>query len=653
MTHATGQILWRPSPAQVAASQQEAFRLRAQEAAGRALPDHAALHAWSVTQRADFWRLVWDFCQVEGEPGDVVLENPEAMPGARWFPQARLSFAENLLVEADGRPALVAANELGRRRTWTRGELLDIVLRLRGRFRDLGLRPGDRVAAFVPNLPETLALMLAATSLGAVWTSASPDFGAAGVLDRFGQVAPRWLIGADAYPWKGQWLDSLPRLREIRAGLPGVESVLVIPNRALEAGAPLDLAGIDGAIDLRDWLEAPPLIIPFAQFPFDQPLYILYSSGTTGKPKCMVHGAGGTLLQHAKEHRLHTDLRAGDLLMYYTTTGWMMWNWLASGLAARAALLLYDGSPFHPGPAALWDLCDELGVTVLGTSAKHLDACAKAGLRPRVTHRLERLRTVLSTGSPLLPESFDWVYHEVKEDLHLASISGGTDIVSCFALGAPALPVRRGELQAAGLGMDVAVLDPAGDELPPGQPGELVCRRPFPSMPTGFWNDEDGARYRAAYFQRYPGQWHHGDWALRTEGGGFVILGRSDATLNPGGVRIGTAEIYRQVEQAPEVEEAVVVGQELEGDQRVILFVRLRDGLELDEALREALRRRVREGATPRHVPARILQVPDIPRTRSGKISELAVKQAIHGRAVDNAEALANPEALEHFRDRL
>ena len=653
MSHSTGQILWQPTPEQIGHSRMEGFRRRAQEQARRALPDYAALHAWSVAESAAFWRLTWDFCEVDGDPGEVVLEQAGAMPGARWFPQAQLNFAENLLRNADDRVALLAANELGRRDSWSRRELLDTVLTLRGAFIRAGLREGDRVAAFVPNLPETVALMLAATSLGAVWTSASPDFGAAGVLDRFGQVEPRWLVGADAYPWKGQWLDSLARLREIRAGLPTVEGVLVIPNRAREFGDALDLAGLPGAVDLREWLEGPPQVIPFQPFPFDHPLCILYSSGTTGKPKCMVHGAGGTLLQHAKEHRLHTDLGAGDRLMYYTTTGWMMWNWLVSALAAETALVLYDGSPFHPGPAALWDLCDELGITVLGTSAKHLDACAKAGLRPRGTHRLGSLRAILSTGSPLLPESFDWVYHAVKPELHLASISGGTDIVSCFVLGAPLLPVRRGEIQAAGLGMDVAVLDPQGRELTAGEPGELVCRGPFPSMPTGFWQDDDGSRYRAAYFERFPGLWHHGDWALRTEAGGFVILGRSDATLNPGGVRIGTAEIYRQVEQVPEVEEAVVVGQETGGDQRVILFVRLREGLELDETLREAIRRRVRENATPRHVPARILQVPDIPRTRSGKISELAVRQVIHGRPLDNTEALANPEALEHFRNRL
>ncbi|MDP2360303.1 MAG: acetoacetate--CoA ligase [bacterium] len=652
MIHASGDLLWQPAPDRVRACRMEAFRRAAEDAAGHPLPDFAALHAWSVTEPAAFWRLVWDTCAVEGEMGDRVLAGADRMPGARWFPAARLNYAENLLRSSGPEPALLAANDRGRRDTWSRDRLRDAVLRLRAGFEAAGLRPGDRVAAVAPNLPETLALMLAVTSLGGVWTSASPDFGAAGVLDRFGQVEPVWLVGVDAYSWKGQWVDCLPRLQEIRAGLPGLRGTLVIPNRAAEEEAVLDLDALPDSVDMRLWLELAPSKSAWARFPFEQPLYILYSSGTTGKPKCLVHGAGGTLLQHLKEHRLHTDLGVADRLFYYTTTGWMMWNWLVSALASEAALVLWDGSPFHPGPAALWDLCDESGITVFGTSAKYLDACAKAGLRPRASHRLTELRAILSTGSPLLPESFDWVYGSVKADQLLASISGGTDIVSCFVLGNPLQGVRRGEIQGPGLGMDVAVVDAQGSGLV-GEAGELVCRRPFPSMPTGFWGDEDGSRYRDAYFQRYPGIWHHGDWALHTAAGGFVILGRSDATLNPGGVRIGTAEIYRQVEQVPEVEEALVVGQDWHGDQRVVLFVKLRDGLTLDQALEERIRRRIRDNATPRHVPTRILQVADLPRTRSGKISELAVKQVIHGRPVDNAEALANPAALDFFRGRL
>jgi len=631
----------------------EAFRLAAQEIAGRPLPDYAALHAWSVAQPVEFWRLVWRECGIVGEPGDVVLEDGGAMPGARWFPQARLNFAENLLhaagvAGAGAAPALIVANDRGRRDPWSHDRLEETVLRLRAGFEAAGLRPGDRVAALLPNLPETLALFLAVTSLGAVWTSASPDFGVSGVLDRFGQVEPRWLLGVDAYSWKGAWVDCLDRLREVRAGLHTVEGLLIVPNRAAEEGAVLDLDALPGSVDLRLWLEHPPSETDWERFAFNHPLAILYSSGTTGKPKCMLHGAGGTLLQHAKEHQLHTDLGPGERLFYYTTTGWMMWNWLVSGLASGASLVLYDGNPLHPGATALWDLADETGITVLGTSAKHLDACAQARIRPRDTHRLDSLRAVLSTGSPLLPERFDWVYDAVKPDLQLASISGGTDIVSCFVLGNPLVGVRRGEIQGAGLGMDVAVLDPQGRETT-GEPGELVCRRPFPSMPTGFWNDAHGARYQAAYFQRYPGLWHHGDWALRLPGGGFLIQGRSDATLNPGGVRIGTAEIYRQLEDIPEVVDAVVVGQDVDGDQRVLLFVVLQEGLALDETLRDAIRGRIRAGATPRHVPARILQVPEVPRTRSGKVSELAVRQAIHGRPVENREALANAECLEAF----
>jgi len=643
------ELLWQPSRHCVLASRLEAFRRAAEERFGVQLPVFSSLHRWSVEDPSDFWGLVWSFCGVVGYPGHQVVRQLDRMPGARWFPQARLNYAENLLQRRGKSLALVVADDRGRREAWGHDRLYDLVLRLRAGFERAGLRPGDRVAAVVPHLPESLALMLAVSSLGGVWTSASPDFGVSGVLDRFGQVEPAWLIGVDAYAWKGQWVDCLGRLQEIRAGLPGLRGTLVIPNRAAEEGEVLDFDHLPDAVDLRLWMQGAPSTSPWERFPFDHPLFILYSSGTTGKPKCMVHGAGGTLLQHLKEHQLHTGLGEGDLLFYYTTTGWMMWNWQVSALASGAALLIYDGNPFHPAPSALWDLADATGITVFGTSAKYLDACAKAGLCPRASHDLKTVRAILSTGSPLSPERFDWVYREVKEDVHLASISGGTDIVSCFVLGNPLLGVRRGEIQGPGLGMDVAVVNAQGGEVWD-EPGELVCRLPFPSMPTGFWNDDDGARYRAAYFQRYEGMWHHGDWALHSTDGGFVILGRSDATLNPGGVRIGTAEIYRQVEQVHEVLESVVVGQQWQGDQRIVLFVRLRDGLELDEALRERVRHAIRVNTTPRHVPARIVQVPDLPRTRSGKVSELAVRQCLHGLVVDNAEALANPEVLECFR---
>ena len=644
--------LWTPAPARVAASRMDAFRRKAEAVAGRPLPEYTALHRWSVEDRSAFWRLVWDDSAAIGEPGGTVLENGDAMPGARWFPEARLNYAENLLRRRDDSTALFVADEAGRREQWSFARLADTVLRLRAGFERAGLQPGDRVAAFLPNLPETLAVMLAVASLGGVWSSASPDFGVDGVLDRFGQIEPRWLIAADGYAWKGRWIDSLEKLAAIRGGLPGLAGTLVIANRARAERRALDLSALPGAEAFDDWLRFAPSETPFVRFPFDHPLFVMYSSGTTGKPKCIVHGAGGTLLQHLKEHRLHADLGADGRLFYYTTTGWMMWNWLVSGLASGASLVLFDGNPFHPGPGALWSLAEELGVTVFGTSAKYLDACAKAGVVPREGRDLAPLEAVLSTGSPLLPESFDWVYANVKADLQLASISGGTDIVSCFVLGCPTRPVVRGEIQCAGLGMDVAVVDDEGRELA-GEAGELVCRRPFPSMPTGFWGDGDGSRYRAAYFERFPGLWHHGDWARATAAGGFTIQGRSDATLNPGGVRIGTAEIYRQVEGIDAVEESVVVGQDWRGDQRVILFVRLRQGRELDEALKDEIRRRIRDNATPRHVPARILAVTDIPRTRSGKISELAVRRAIHGRDPGNLEALANPEALDQYRHRL
>ncbi len=633
--------LWSPPAARTEASQMMAF-LRA---TGHG--DYDGLYRWSVAEPAAFWRAVWDFCAVRGEVGARALVDGQRLPGARWFPDARLSFVENLLWRRDDAPAIIFRREDGARRELSYAQLHEQVSRLQRAFQAAGLREGDRVAAFVPNLPETIVAALAVTSLGAIWSSASPDFGVEGVVDRFGQIAPKFLIVADGHLYKGVVHSSEEKLRGVLAGLPSVERCFVIRDTGgTEPGT------VPGTEDYAAFLASAPageLALP--RFPFDHPLYILYSSGTTGRPKCITHGAGGTLLQHLKEHRLHTDLRAGDRFFYFTTTGWMMWNWLVTGLASGATLVLYDGSPFHPGPETLWDLAVEERLTQFGTSAKYLDACKKAGLSPRRTHELSALQTILSTGSPLAPESFDWVYAEVKADLLLASIAGGTDIVSCFMLGNPLLPVWRGEIQCRGLGMKVEVWDDEGRPLL-GEPGELVCTAPAPSMPIGFWGDADGSRYRAAYFEHFPGVWRHGDRVELTEHGGIVIHGRSDSTLNPGGVRIGTAEIYRQVEQVPEVEEAIVVGQEVGGDQRVLLFVRLRAGLQLDDALRARIGRRIREHTTPRHVPAVILQVADIPRTRSGKISELAVREVIHGRPVKNTEALANPEALALFRDR-
>jgi len=632
--------LWTPDPARVAEARLTAFM----EKAGRR--DYAELYAWSIAEPEAFWRAVWDFTGVIGDPGGRVLVDGDRMPGAHWFPDGRLNFAENLLRRRDEAPAIILRREDGLRREISFRELYDEVARLQAAFKQAGLASGDRVAAFLPNIPEAISAMLAATSLGAIWSSASPDFGVEGVVDRFGQVAPKFLLVADGYRYKNETYSTREKLRGMLDGLPSVERTLVVPYVEEDP----DFNEFENVQNFRDFASSCPLgEMEFPRMPFEHPLYILFSSGTTGKPKCITHGAGGTLLQHLKEHQLHTDLAPGDRFFYFTTTGWMMWNWLVSGLATGATLVLFDGSPFHPGPEALWDMADEEKLDIFGTSAKYIDACKKAGLRPAWTHDLSNLRVICSTGSPLAPESFDYVYERVKADLQLASISGGTDIVSCFMLGCPVLPVWRGEIQVRGLGMAVEVFDEKGRPVQ-GAPGELVCTKPAPSMPVSFWGDTDGSRYRAAYFDHFPGIWRHGDLVALTEHGGIVIYGRSDATLNPGGVRIGTAEIYRQVEKLDEVEEAVVVGQRSEGDERILLFVRLRGGRLLDEPLRERIRRQIRENTTPRHVPAVIGQVEDIPRTRSGKISEIAVREVVHGREVANSEALANPEALEFFK---
>ncbi|MBI1847508.1 MAG: acetoacetate--CoA ligase, partial [Candidatus Rokubacteria bacterium] len=609
--------LWRPSPERVAAAQVTAFTKTVAAEWRVDLPDHDALWRWSVERPEQFWRSVWTFCGVIGDgPGGRVLEHGDRMPGARWFPEARLNFAENLLRRRDDTPALVFWGESQVRRRMTWRELWEATARLAAALRAAGVGPGDRVAGYLPNMPEAIVGMLATASLGAIWSSCSPDFGVQGVLDRFGQIEPKILISADGYRYTGKANDSLQRLRELMPRLPSVRRLVVVSY--LEDSPAL--AGLDRAVTLEDFTRgAPAGEITFPRLPFDHPLYILYSSGTTGVPKCIVHGAGGTLLQHLKEHRLHTDLKPGDRLFYFTTCGWMMWNWLASGLASEATLLLYDGSPFYPIARALFDFLDAERATVFGTSAKFIDAAAKAGLEPARTHRLDALRTICSTGSPLAPEAFDYVYEKVKRDVCLSSISGGTDIVSCFVLGNPIGPVWRGEIQARGLGMKVEVFDEDGRPVV-GAKGELVCTAPFPSMPVGFWNDPDGTRYRAAYFERFPGVWRHGDWVELTEHGGMIIYGRSDAVLNPGGVRIGTAEIYRQVEQLDEVVEALAIGQDWQNDVRVVLFVKLRDGVKLDDGLKDRLRKQIRQNASPRHVPSVILQVEDIPRTKSGKI---------------------------------
>jgi acetoacetyl-CoA synthetase len=631
--------LWAPSPER--AAQTGLARFMAQ--AGKAGASYEELHRWSVERSEDFWSLLWDFCGVRGDKGARRLVDGDRMPGARFFPDGRLNFAENLLRERDASPAVIFWGEDRIKRHLSRRELHDLVSRLQQALAAAGVRKGDRVAGYLPNLPESLAAMLATASLGAIWSSCSPDFGVQGVLDRFGQIEPKVLFCADGYLYGGKEFDSQDKAAEILAKLPTVTACVVLPYLG---------AKIKAGVSLEEFVSAfPAREVRFEKVEFNHPLYILYSSGTTGVPKCIVHGTGGTLLQHLKEHLLHSDVRPGDRVFYFTTLGWMMWNWLVSGLAAGATLLLYDGSPFVARGRILFDFADAEGMTHFGTSAKFIDAIAKVKLRPAATHRLDKLRAILSTGSPLVAEGFDYVYAHVKKDVCLSSISGGTDIVSCFVLGNPMGPVWRGEIQAKGLGMAVEVFDEKGISIKDGK-GELVCTKPFPSMPVGFWGDADGARYRAAYFERFPNVWRHGDWCELTEHGGIVIYGRSDAVLNPGGVRIGTAEIYRQVEQLEEVVESLVIGQDWEGDVRVVLFVKLRDGLVLNDDVANAIRKRIRDNTTPRHVPDKVLQVADIPRTKSGKIVELAVRDVVHGRQPKNLEALANPEALEHFAGR-
>ena len=636
--------IWRPDAGRVARAQITTFAAEHGCTGPQAVAD---LWRWSVEHPERFWLDLWRTCGVvASQEASRVLERPDAMPGARWFPDARLNFAQNLLRRRDATPAIIFVGEDGRRRELSWADLWDRVGALAAALRRDGIGLDDRVAGYLPNIPETIVAMLATSSIGAIWSSCSPDFGTRGVLDRFGQIEPKALITVDGYLYGGKRLDIGPKLAEIVAGLPSLRRVVLVPFLDEEP----ELGAVRSSVTLDAYCAGPAAPPTFEQLPFDYPLYVLYSSGTTGMPKAIVHGQGGTLLQHLKEHRLHTDLRPGDRLFYYTTCGWMMWNWLASALASEATLVLYDGSPFHPAPTVLWDLAQRERVAVFGTSAKYIDALKKAGVAPARSHDLAALRAILSTGSPLLAESFDYVYQDIKADVHLASISGGTDIVSCFVLGNPAGPVWRGEIQMRGLGMAVDIFDASGHPVR-GERGELVCTKPFPSMPIGFWNDPDGTRYRKSYFDRFPGIWCHGDFAELTAHDGVIIYGRSDAVLNPGGVRIGTAEIYRQVEQIDEVLEAVCVGQDWQGDTRIVLFVRLREGLVLDDALRERIRRQIRTNTTPRHVPAKIVQVADIPRTMSGKITELAVRDVIHGRSVANVDALANPQALDLFRD--
>jgi acetoacetyl-CoA synthetase len=638
------QPLWKPTEDGIENSPIHAFMQRCDADFGLGLKGFEDLHAWSIADRENFWSALWDFCGVKGERGADILVHGDRMLEARFFPGARLNFAENLLSGSGQGDAIIFRGEDKVEDSWSWDRLRALVSQLQQGFRVLGIGEGDRVAAMMPNMPETIAAMLAATSIGAIWSSCSPDFGEQGVLDRFGQIEPKLFIACDAYWYNG-------KLQDVKSKVASVAKSLGVPTLVVHyAGNAQDVAReTAGGVTLSEFI-APyePKPIDFVQLPFDHPAYILFSSGTTGVPKCIVHSAGGTLLQHLKEHRLHCGLQPGDKLFYFTTCGWMMWNWLASGLASGATLCLFDGSPFAPDGNVLFDYAAKEKFAIFGTSAKYIDAVRKSGLTPRVSHDLSSLRLITSTGSPLSPEGFTFVYEGIKEDVQLASISGGTDIVSCFVLGNPLQPVWRGEIQGAGLGLAVDIWNDEGKPVRR-EKGELVCTKAFPSMPVMFWNDPDGAKYRAAYFERFDNVWCHGDFAEWTEHGGLIIHGRSDATLNPGGVRIGTAEIYNQVEQMEEVAEALCIGQDWDDDVRVILFIRLASGVALSDDLIKAIKTRIRVGASPRHVPAKIIAVADIPRTKSGKIVELAVREVVHGRPVKNQEALANPEALKLF----
>ncbi len=641
------EALWSPSARRIQEANITRFMQLVRQERDPGVKDYASLYRFSIDSPKAFWRAMWEFGGVIGTAGSRSVEHFERMPGARWFPDARLNFAENLLRYRDDAEALVFTSETGVSSVLTYRQLYRQVAGLASSLRAFGIKPGDRVAGYMPNLPETIIAMLAATSIGAIWSSCSPDFGISGVVDRLGQIKPKVLFCAAAYTYNGKQHDCLAKVREIQQCISSIQKIVVTPYIDSDP----DLDGMVNTELLASFSDPDAADIEFTRLPFDHPVYILFSSGTTGVPKCITHGAGGTLLQHLKELMLHTDLKRSDRFFYYTTCGWMMWNWMVSGLATGATVVLYEGSPFYPGPEAMFDLIDEQKITVFGTGAKAISAWQKAGVKPRESHSMASLKTLLSTGSPLAPESFDYVYADIKTDLCLSSIIGGTDIVSCFAVGCPALPVYRGEIQCLGLGMAVEICRDDGSFANVNETGELCCRLPFPSMPVYFWDDEEGSKYQSAYFDQYPGIWAHGDYAKITEHGGMVIFGRSDATLNPGGVRIGTAEIYRQVEKLDEVVESICIGQDWDDDVRVVLFVCLRDGVTLDDDLQARICKVVRENATPRHVPARIVQVSDIPRTVSGKIVELAVRNIVHGKAVKNLQALANPEALDLYKD--
>lgn len=650
--------LWSPTEEQIEHHQLSQFQRKLEAKHGQKFDNYAEFQQWSVDNIAEFWAAIWEYCGIlHSHAPTSVVDHLEKFPGAQWFPNAKLNFAENLLRHtltetAQKKTALICVLDNGQRQTYSYQQLRYEVAQLANAMRQQGVGIGDRVAGFMPNIAHTVFAMLATTSLGAIWTSCSPDFGVNGACDRFGQIEPTLLFTTEAYSYNGKQLNSLEKVKEIQARLKSFSSnaaaipVVVVP---LLSESP-NIDRLENATIYNDFIDHAANDLDFAQLPFDHPIYINYSSGTTGAPKCIVHGAGGSLLQHLKEHQLHCNLRAEDVLFYFTTCGWMMWNWLVSGLACGSTLVLFDGSPFAQEGNVLLDLIDAEQISLFGTSAKYISALETQGHKPAQSHNLSSVHTILSTGSPLSGNSYDFIYRDFKSDVCLSSISGGTDILSCFVLGNANLPVVRGEIQCIGLGMAVEVWNDEGEPVRC-EKGELVCTKPFPSTPIGFWNDKDGRKFRSAYFNNYPNVWAHGDYAEITKNQGVIIHGRSDAILNPGGVRIGTAEIYRQVEKITVITESIVVGQDFDDDVRVVLFVVLREGTMLDKALVQHIKTTIRNNATPRHVPAKIIQVADIPRTISGKIVEVAVKQIIHGRTPKNIDALANPEALDLYRD--
>ena len=640
--------VWTPSQKQIDRSQMTKFIKYVNLSHHLSLKNYDDLYSWSIQDIPSFWESVWEFCEVKySTPYSEIVDDTSKMPGAKWFTGSQLNYAENLLRFKDSKPAIIFKGENQNPSILTYHDLNEEVKKVAYALRNMGIVKGDRVAGFIPNMPEAVIAMLASASIGAIWSSSSPDFGIKGVLDRFAQIEPKVLFAADGYFYNGKRFNSLDKLEGILKALPSIENVVIVPYTRHQA----DISSIQNGIHYKDFLPVGKVPeINFEQLPFDHPLYIMYSSGTTGLPKSIVHGAGGTLIQHLKELCLHTDLTRDDTIIYFTTCGWMMWNWLVSSLAIGATIVLYDGSPFHPDSGAMWKMAQDFKITVFGTSAKFIASSQSIGEKPKEKYMLNELKTILSTGSPLIEENYDFVYENIKEDVQLSSISGGTDIISCFALGNPILPVHRGELQCRGLGMDVQSFDSDGN-LVINKKGELVCASSFPSMPVYFWNDPDGTKYQQAYFNSYPGVWHHGDYIMINNLGGIKIFGRSDATLNPGGIRIGTAEIYRVVENFSEVTDSLVVGQKWGDDERVILFVKLTEGTSLHNKFIQKIKKNIRSECSPRHIPKKIIEIADIPYTINGKKVEIAVKKIIHGEDVPNRDALANPESLIFYQN--